>query len=195
MYSLCKSLCKKKRPTEIPTERPTEIPTEIPIEIPKYIRPTLYNDTPNNTNIKPVFQLKWKTDGNNEEYMTINWITVMKYDNIYHVKYRYKFYNFCTEAINNIVHPWAKQLNGYYDINDWEMDSLIIGRGYYKDRQDGDYSDCTRIYDMLPNGDMKYGFDAVVSSPEKDDPKLKTFDIECEKKLIELYLLYFPNDK
>lgn len=162
-------------------------------EKPKYKRPEFTSETPNNTNTKPVFQIRWKKDSDDEDIATIFILAIVKHDNEAHNIYFRKYCDFCKEAVNNIVYPWAKTLNDFHDINDWEMDSLIIGNGYYKDNCDGDVSDCMTIYDTIPNGNTTLKFEAVISFLERDDKKIESFKEKCDKQLTNLYYEYFPN--
>lgn len=160
--------------------------------------PDQKTDTPNNTGIRPTFQIRWhKSDTEKYDNSRIYFLVIVKYDKKDNMKYRTKFCEFCEKAINTIVHPWAKTIDNYTNIEDWDMDSLIEGDSYvlpgYK--YEGDYYDCINIYDTVPNGNNMMEFEAHIYDIEKKDPKIRTFKGECEDKLINLYLEYFPNSK
>lgn len=162
-------------------------------EEPLYKRPELTNDTPNNTNIRPTFQIRWKKDADGADIPTIFIFAVVKHTPEEENKYFRKYLNFCKEAINNIVHPWAKQLKEYHDVSDWEMNSLVIGNGYYKNNCDGDYADCMYLHDSVPNGNTILEFNAPICFLQKGDLEVETFKDICEEILQNLYLEYFPN--
>ncbi len=160
---------------------------------PKYIRPDLSDDTPNNTNIRPVFQIRWKKDADDSDIATVFFLIIVKHKEEEHGIYINKCRDFCKEAINNVIYPWVQTLNNFHDINDWEMESLIIGNGYYQTDCDGNHMDCISIHDTLPNGNTMYEFDAIISFLEKDDLKVATFKEKCNEQLTNLYYEYFPN--
>jgi len=163
-------------------------------EDPKYIRPTLKNNTPNNTYIRPEFQLRWKKGDDDIDICNIFFLIILKHDEKEYDIYESKCTEFCKEAINNVIYPWAKTLDNFHDINDWEMETLIIGNGYYQDDCDGEYKDCLSIDDTLSNGNTMYEFEAMISFPNKKDKKIETFKDKCNQKLTDLYYEYFPNN-